>query len=300
MTDALNILGTLTSEPRGNEQIFEAQYHAQDPIITDHRVYGFVVVPGSLHLARLQYAVFNVMRAKSFHITDILFTLPLIILEDKTKLVRLVITNDHLDEYAFKIISADIDNVNKEWILHAHGHFIINQCNTQVTQNLSTIIARCTQEFSIATFDNYFASNKLQYGIEYKWIERINYFHNEAVGYMRDFINTNEERWQVLQPGQIDCAFQNFISIIYNQLDLEKKEAWILGGIKEIHFLGNTSKRVICYNILLNYDEFSADSNKGIGDIYFYDDQNTLLAKFLGVLVIKASATKIAEFIGAQ
>lgn len=304
-----DLLGKKVVSDQENEVIFEAYYGGKDPIITDHRVYGLSVVPGSLHIARLIATLSDFYKAKFIDIPGIVFKNPLVLKDTEVRIVRLIIYNKHEQQADFKIISSAENyspNDENAWVLHAQGKLIVKQpkkdriSDKHIQQRVREIQARCVNNIDIAKFDEYFREHKLSYGSSFKWFEKITCFEAESLSYMRAAVPGPEIDKLILSPGQIDCALQAFISIIFDIVQTEQEsDAWILGGMREIKIYQAPKGKLICYNQLPNHATFTATSRSAVGNITFFDSEGNLVAEFIEVLVIKVTPEQMSRFIRA-
>lgn len=277
------IVGTLLPVNDPLKRVYEAIYNTADPIISDHRVYGVVIVPGSFHLARLFAAIYYCYNIASFNITEIKFTNPLLIKDGSIAKVNMTIIQENAITYNF-LISSEI-------AIHAEGVFVVGSSSDV---KLTGEAAMSNNEIDINKFDEYFKKCHLTYGHGYKWITKLVARDYNSLCYMRDHEPASELDGLMLHPGQIDCSFQGFLAITLALAETSNNnDAWILGNINQIKIYKKPQGKIKCHNTMLNFNEFTVESRKITGDIALYDEKNNLVADFLGVLAVKVSTDKI-------
>lgn len=277
------IVGTLIASDDPKLRTYEAIYETTDPIINDHRVYGAVIIPGSFHLARLFAAVCYDYNIATFNLTEIKFANPLVIKDGNTAKVSMTITQENDSTYSFIILS--------ETVMHAAGVFVT--C-ALTNAKLTDEALLTSNEVAIDKFDAYFKRCHLTYGPEYKWFTKLFANDSSSLCFMRGPNSDNELKGLLLHPGQIDCSFQGFLCIKLALVDSGgTDDAWILGGISQIKIYKQPQGKLKCRNIMLNYNDFTVESRKIIGDIAFFDEKNNLIADFIGVVAVKVSTDKI-------
>jgi hypothetical protein len=283
MNNAHKIVGSLLSENKPLQRSYEAVYSTTDPIINDHRVYGVVIVPGSFHLARLFAVMYYCYNIPSFTITEIKFTNPLAIKDNTSVKVTMNISQENDSSYSFKIAS--------DSVAHATGMLTVGSYSDL---KLSDEAALTKKEVSIDKFDAYFKRCHLTYGPGYKWLVTLFATDFNALCYMRGPSPNNEVDGLVLHPGQIDCSFQVFLGIMLPLAEASNSDdAWILGGINQIKIYKKPHGKIKCKNVMLNHNDFTYESRKIVGDIAYYDENNDLIADFIGVVAVKVSADKL-------
>lgn len=283
MNKAHRIVGTLLDASNPLQRTYQAIYNTTDPIINDHRVYGAVIVPGSFHLARLFAIMVYCYNINSFNITDLKFTNPLVIKDGETAKVNLTIIQENETTYNFMIAS--------ENLVHTVGLVVVSSTKDA---KFSDKMLLASDEIAIKKFDAYFKKCHLTYGPGYKWFIKLFASKSNALCFMRGPKPKNELDGLLLHPGQIDCSFQAFLCITLGLVkSIDTNDAWILGNINQIKIYKQPHGKLKCHNLMLNYDTFTAESRKIIGDIAFYDEQDNLIADFLGVVAVKVSTNKI-------
>ncbi|WP_455718114.1 SDR family NAD(P)-dependent oxidoreductase [Anaerosporobacter sp.] len=108
----------------------------EDWILSDHKVAGKYVVPGTTYLEMIRYVLYTFYQPKEIQLNNVFFLRPLILSEEESAKVHTII-NTSGDAISFTIASKK-DNDN-EWVVHTEGQAEIIYQNHQQRLDLELI-----------------------------------------------------------------------------------------------------------------------------------------------------------------
>jgi len=218
---------------------------------------------------------------------DILFPQALAIEDDGERVVQLAISPENGKEASFKLISFEKDN-NQAWITHATGRMIPASLSTTHYQlpiiNLQEVETRCQPKINATELYHIQQQRQIQLGPGYKWLESIQQGNQEAIAKIKWpsilAVKGIIDKYQ-LHPGLIDSCF----GLLTMTMDIGVENTFIPFSIEKIHFYQRPSSHQLYAYASLRPN---ADS-KLIGDIQLFENENKMIAEFMGMEGRKAS-----------
>ncbi|MEN8215015.1 MAG: type I polyketide synthase [Pseudomonadota bacterium] len=282
------LLGQKLQTPLLKETLFESRFSRDSmPFLEEHRIFGKLVVSGATHISLLLGASELTFGAGGCVLEDILFPQALAIEDDGERVVQLAISHENGKDASFKLISFEKDN-NQAWITHATGRMIPASLSTTNYQlpitNLQEVGARCQPEINATELYHIQQQRKIQLGPGYKWLESIQQGNKEAIAKIKlpSILAAKGiiDKYQ-LHPGLIDSCF----GLLTMTMDIGVENTFIPFSIEKIHFYQRPSSHQ-----LYAYASLQPDADgKLIGDIQLFENENKIIAEFIGMEGRKAS-----------
>ncbi|RKZ93723.1 MAG: short-chain dehydrogenase [Candidatus Parabeggiatoa sp. nov. 1] len=282
------LLGQKLQTPLLKETLFESLFSRDSmPFLEEHRIFGKLVVSGATHISLLLGACELTFGTGGCVLEDILFPQALAIEDDGERVVQLAINPENGKEASFKLISFEKDN-NHAWTTHATGRMIPASLSTTNYQlpviNLQEVGARCQQEINATELYHIQQQRQIQLGPGYKWLESIQQGNKEAIAKIKlpESLAAKGiiDNYQ-LHPGLIDSCF----GLLTMTMDIGVENTFIPFSIEQIHFYQRPSSHQ-----LYAYASLQPDTDgKLIGDIQLFENDNKIIAEFIGMEGRKAS-----------
>ncbi|OAD20556.1 beta-ketoacyl synthase, partial [Candidatus Thiomargarita nelsonii] len=282
------LLGQKLHFPLLKETLFESWFSADSmPFLNEHRIFGKLVVSGATHISLLLGASELTFGSAGCVLEDILFPQALAIEDDGERVVQLAISPENGKEASFKLISFEKDN-NQAWITHATGRMIPASLSTTHYQlpiiNLQEVETRCQPKINATELYHIQQQRQIQLGPGYKWLESIQQGNQEAIAKIKWpsilAVKGIIDKYQ-LHPGLIDSCF----GLLTMTMDIGVENTFIPFSIEKIHFYQRPSSHQLYAYASLRPN---ADS-KLIGDIQLFENENKMIAEFMGMEGRKAS-----------
>jgi acyl transferase domain-containing protein/acyl carrier protein len=275
--------------PLLKETLFESLFSRYSmPFLEEHRIFGKLVVSGATHISMLLGASELTFGTGGCVLEDILFPQALAIEDDGERVVQLAISPDESGkEASFKLISFEKDS-NHAWITHATGRMIPTSLSTTHYQlpiiNLQEVETRCQQKINATELYHIQQQRQIQLGPGYKWLESIQQGNKEAIAKIKlpESLAAKGiiDKYQ-LHPGLIDSCF----GLLTMTMDIGVENTFIPFSIEKIHFYQRPSSHQLYAYASLQPDAYG----KLIGDIQLFENENKIIAEFIGMEGRKAS-----------
>ncbi|MCP4262403.1 MAG: SDR family NAD(P)-dependent oxidoreductase [Planctomycetes bacterium] len=282
------LLGQKLQTPLLKETLFESWFSRYSmPFLEEHRIFGKLVVSGATHISLLLGASELTFGTGGCVLEDILFPQALAIEDDGERVVQLAISPENGKDASFKLISFEKNN-NHAWTTHATGRMIPASLSTTDYQlpitNLQEVGARCQQEINATELYHTQRQRQIQLGPGYQWLESIQQGNKEAIGKIKlpSILAAKGiiDKYQ-LHPGLIDSCF----GLLTMTMDIGVENTFIPFSIEKIHFYQRPSSHQ-----LYAYASLQPDADgKLIGDIQLFENENKIIAEFIGMEGRKAS-----------
>lgn len=224
------LIDKMIKSPILNATIFETELSCQSlPFLTDHRINEQVVVPGAGYLALVLSAAELAYGDQPRRIEQVVFPQALIIPEDETRIVQLVLTpvsaNGSGPHDTFQLIAIDptINQiaVNAPVATHASGQ--VAQYTGDVGRgfvgrgfDVATTRQQCPEEVSVARFYKTAADHGLELGPSFRWVTALWRSQSAengnngamALGKFQVPEVLGNTTGYLLHPGLLDACFQ--------------------------------------------------------------------------------------------
>ena len=197
------ILGTRL-RTAGEETIFENHFSAANPaFLDDHRIHGVTVVPASCYTSMALSAALQCLGPAPLIATDLVFPRAILLADDETKPVQLILSPKGGSQASFRLSSADDDNT---WTLHASGTIASTPADFGPAEHLSSIVGRCHEQVRGEDFYAEYSGIGYNLGPQFQWLGTIWRRDGEAVCRLK--IPAGASETDSLHPGLIDSCLQ--------------------------------------------------------------------------------------------
>ncbi|MBF0318965.1 MAG: polyketide synthase dehydratase domain-containing protein, partial [Nitrospirae bacterium] len=181
------------------------------------RIYEYAVVPGTVYIEMALAAGKYLTRSETITLSNFKIFHPLTISENErgTKIQTLIMPENDNSGFTFKIFSRleTIDD-GLPWLLHAGG--TISAVSTTTAENpeaLASVQSRCAQELEVSDIYRQFASRGLQYGPDFRAIQKLWTGDGEALGLIILSASVDSSTYNT-HPIAIDAALQTAFALI--------------------------------------------------------------------------------------
>lgn len=288
------VLGHEISSPLNKEIVLEGLYNINDiPLLSDHRIYQVVVVPGAFHISRIISWVLHALGKDVCVLKDLAFDKAIVLKDDQMQHVQLILNSESNTKYSWQVFSAlDTDNkISLDWSLNAKGILVLEDKNNLAKIiNLAEIQKKCNKEIPINEYNSTLLKDRYQYGYGFVWVEQVWSGDTEALGRMRQTTIAEERNGLIIQPGLVDCCFQ-LLSACTTEMTQNIDVAYIPISIQEFRFSGMPSGRLWCH-VKLDVG-FNASSKLMTGDMDLFDDNGNIVAEIIHFTAIQAPASAL-------
>jgi acyl transferase domain-containing protein/SAM-dependent methyltransferase/acyl carrier protein len=195
-------------------------------LLSDHRVYGDVVVPGAWYLAMALAAARSLGPEDDLVLEDVVYERPRRVLAGKPVRLELLLTR--LEDGALHWEIRGHDDEHAEWTRHAYGRIAAFGSVSIFEQTQETTP---TLEIEASEFYSKLAGRGLQLGPAFRWLDNIQGSAHEATATVHTRSDSEPAADFVIHPGILDSCFQLAGAIVsgessplYLPIGLEKLE----------------------------------------------------------------------------
>ncbi len=269
---------------------FEAHLHADSPsFLTDHRVYGTVVVPSTAYV-EMALAAASAAFGPGNHLLEEVTIHQALILPDASPdatVVQLILTPEGAEKAAFKVVSlTEKDN----WKVHATGNIRLRQADREHildSTSLSAAQARCQEEIDANAFYVRARELGLQYGPCFQGITQIWKHKGEVLGQIRlpDALVGALDDYQ-FHPALLDAAFQLLMA---TSLETGEMRTWVYlpVGMKRIGVYQRSSSQL--WGQIITKPNEAENQDSFAVDVRLFNETGQIVAEVEGLYLRRAS-----------
>jgi acyl transferase domain-containing protein/acyl carrier protein len=201
------LLGRNLSSPALTGTVYETVLNPADhPLLTEHRIYDQIVVPGAHHLVMLAAAVEGRNAAPA--LMDVVFPQPMLLGAEEDRVVQVILAASADQDGPVQLVSRSADE--QTWTTHATGTLSeAPQVGTEPLETPAAIRERCVAD---PDYVDWFYDTGWRDGLElesgFRWQSRIWRRDGEALCQMRAVRDTDRHERYALHPGLVDASFQ--------------------------------------------------------------------------------------------
>ncbi len=215
------LLGQKLHQAGSSEIRFESQISKEIPtFFKDHQIYQMVIVPATAYLEMALAAGTVVFKSDNLVVEDTTIEQALVLPEDDSKTIQLVLNSLENSVYSFQIFSLNIgkDNLEVTWTLHATGKVRLAEKQPEPSQvELASLQAQYTQEVSVSQHYQLFRECGIDYGPGFQAVEQIWRDQGKALSRLQLPEEVNLEKYiYYLHPVLLDASFQALGNILPN------------------------------------------------------------------------------------
>ena len=302
------VLGSKLRLPFTEETRYEMEYsHAQPSYLSEHKLFGRVVVPGATYLALMMSAIEREYSEDKCTITSVLFEQPLVLAEDEQRYVQVVLqAKNERDIIEFQIISAlsDTDERNsKNWLVHCTGQI---QCKADITAELSEFpinidIAKSSWEQISSGKESLYGERSergYNFGDSFQWLAEGWQDEGQILRRLQKPELAKVDGEFQLHPGIIDGCLQIAGDFFTGKALDATKSGYIAVpfSVESVNYLPKTGgcESYWCYAKRRDNAQGQIE-NSVVCDIVLMDDSNNIVFEVKGFDVRKVHESRIAS-----
>ncbi|XXY48825.1 SDR family NAD(P)-dependent oxidoreductase [Sorangium sp. So ce269] len=281
VAEAEGLVGRRVLSPLSKAITFEAQYSAEAlPFLSDHRLYGTMVVPASSHLARMLSTAARELGEGPYTFEECLFPQPIVLAEQEERTVQLVLSPEGPARYAFQLfgLGAASPAGSAEWTLHASGALSLGGEAPPELVDRDALAARCPRQADGAAM--YASSFELGFhlGPAFRWIESVHRGDDEALCRMR-LPAAGDDPGHHVHPGLIDSLFQAAAAALRE--DEALTTVYVPIAVRRFRLHGRLEGAVFAH--VRRRDDRRADLEVVSGDVRVFDATGRVLVEIDGL-----------------
>jgi acyl transferase domain-containing protein/acyl carrier protein/phospholipid N-methyltransferase len=271
----------------GVEEIrFESQISQEIPsYLTHHRVFEQAVLPATAYLEMALAAGARIFKSDNLVLENVVIQQALILPDDETKTLQLILTPKSSTAYSFEIYSQNSEKEDEEstWTLHASGKLIKGDRDREPTQDdLASWQALCQEEISVVNYYEQCRNRGIDYGSSFQAIKQLWRSSELALGQIQlpeKYIS--EAGNYTLHPILLDACFQAIGSLFF---DNEQTDIYLPIEIESLRLFRRPGKE------LWSQVQISSNSDRQTktGEVCLYTDDR-IAAKIEGLQLKQAS-----------
>ncbi len=262
----------------GKERVYESVWGTKSfPVLSDHRLFSTVVVPGAWHLALLLEAARQDI-ADNCELNSVTFREALVLADGAEQTAQLVLGPEEDGVRTWQIFSqaADTGAAETPWKVHAEGRLLAAGAKTDEVRSRQQ---HCPQRWERDDFYRTLASVGIELGSAFRWLDEIWTGDGEALARMRRL----DPATGSLPAGLIDACFQLVAAILLR----DEAQAFVPVGIESLTYHGTGGGALWCHAGLR---PGVADAKTILADVVLYEDSGRAVARFEGLQARRAAA----------
>ena len=293
VTDGHPLLGTRHESPRG-EVMFENEMFASDPPwLTDHQVFGRVIMPGAMYGA-IAAAVSLKEGAGSVDVEDLQLHSPLVFgqenAENDGRRIQAVLDSPEPGEPRELEIFSKGES-EEGWTLHAQAKLAFGtQARGSVNRVDVDSIKSGLSPQDVPGFYRARAEASINLGPSFRTLQALWSAGGEAIGEIA-LQEVGDQSGSDLHPTLLDGCFQ-VLSAARHSADVESGATYLPFGWERLWFTGNLPERLICHARLRDESQNGEDSDDSadarevlVGDLTFYTPDGVEVGGLSGYVV---------------
>jgi acyl transferase domain-containing protein len=269
--------------------LFESRLSAGAPaFLSEHRIDGLTLLPGTAYLEMALEAAASISGAESHVLKDVAIQQLMVLPEDGTKTIQLVLRPAEAHEYSFEIFSLQEDKEERScWSSHAIGKVSTGRGGSAALSppdaSLERIRVMCREEVNCDDHYAWLAEQGVHYGGSFRAIERLWRADGEALGYVRlSHWEAAEAAGYQFHPALLDACFQVLAAAGFDgQYQSKKTGIYLMRGLEALRLYCRPDVRLWSHAVLRRDD---APSGKVlIGDLHLFDATGRIVAEVEGL-----------------
>ncbi len=271
---------------------FEAELGiAAPPFLADHRVHGLAVLPTTAYLEMLSAAAGQALGEGPHRLEDIVLQEALVLPEDGTRTVQVILSPGDADELSFQVSSLG-EEEEEAWRVHATGRVCRGRSGTGTAiagpapLSLAEAQARCRDEISVAGYLATLRRRGIEFGPNFHGLARLWRGDGEALGEIRlpECIAEEAGRFRI-HPAFLDACLQLLGAGLPGGGD-GGEAAYLPVSLDRYEIHGRPGARIWSYARLRPRGD--AGRETATGDVRIFDDAGQLVALLEGLHVKRA------------
>ena len=273
------------------ETLFECELNINlQPYLVGHQVYNMVVLPGAAYFEIALAGAKTALGSGFNSLEQVLIQEALIIPEDASRIVQLILTPEGVGQASFQILSQADDT--SSWIQHATGKIQAGQTNSGEIVSLKDFQARFQEELSVITYYQHLRNRGLDYGESFQGIDQLWRRDGEALGRIRLPLGlVSEAAAFELHPVLVDSGFQLLFATL---ADVAEEDTYLPVGLDNLRVYRRPESQLWIHGQIRPQD--SSNQETRIGDLRLFDDAGQVIAEIEGLHVKRAKSEVMLQF----
>jgi len=280
------------------EQIsFECQINTCQPTyLKDHCVFSKSVFPAAAYLEIALAAGAVLFNSDNLILENVVIQQALILPEDKTKTIQIVLARQKAQTYNFEIFSRDFSSGSEPiWTLHVEGELLSGNSNDiePESTNLKKIQEEYNQQRSSQDFYQEFQDRGIDYGFSFQAVKQVWQSEGKSLAQIElpEALVAQTTKYQ-LHPVLLDASFQALLAAL-NQT--EDRSIYLPVNIKRLQVY-DSNRNYLWAQAKIN----EAKTKTLTGEVSLLDEQGTLIAQVEGVNLLRTSPQSLLSTIEAD
>lgn len=291
------LLGQRLTLPTMSATVFQREFNAEQlPFLNDHLINHTVVASGACHIAMLLDAARQVNANAPCEIENIYFPAPLVLQEDETRTVQIVLEPDASQNWFARLLSFNPSNQTNgsvESLIHAEASVNRIKNETLVRMDFAAVSARCHESVDVAQFFDTLSERHFALGESYRWIKTIRRAKGEAMGEISAPKSLGGLPVEQLHPGLIDACF----TLLLASGALEAGRTWLPFSIERIRLTQTIPNGPLWARLALRE---AGGSDQAIADVALCDAMGNIVLQVLGLQARQADPAAFKSGLRAQ
>lgn len=264
---------------------FESHIRQDSPaFLIDHRIYDATILPATAYLEIALAAGATLFETDQVALADVVIQQALLLPEDTTKTLQLVLKLDQPDSYEFQIFSSAPQDEEAIWTLHASGTLQVNCAKSNAAIDLSNLLAQNCEEISGTAYYQGLRDRGFDYGANFQAISHLWKQPGQALGQIRlpDALIADAKRYQ-LHPVLLDACFQ----VLGTSFPAQGQEVYLPVGVDRLQVYRRGEKALWSQVQKLHVNEANPQHLKA--DLCLFDETGTIVAELIGLAFRRVS-----------
>ena len=309
---------------------FESEIGALSiPWLVSHRIFDAAVLPATAYLEMALAAAADFAAAQrsgpversapvSVHIQDVAFEQALILPEEETTVVQLVLSPQTRDtppagaspqaakeqHCGFQVFSQGMES---QWISHVTGQLIIASNEQHATEeqpdaiDLAELLSQCPTELSAADQYPVWRARGLDYGADFQAIEQLFRGEGMAMGkidlpeLLFAEVDTRQEDRHRLHPALFDACLQVMFAVMFDPADTSG-ETWLPTGMKKVSVYRTAKTPLWSVAKVVDSGKMDSDQQGLTLDISVFDKSAIPVARIEGLAAVRMNGETLRHY----
>jgi acyl transferase domain-containing protein/acyl carrier protein len=278
------------------ETLFESELSIDlQPFLVGHQVYGMVVLPGAAYLEFALAAGAAVLGSGSYALKDVSIQEALVIPEDASRFVQLILTPECGGEASFRILSlsAEAEDDATSWTQHATGKVSAGQTQPEPTPvSLADLQAQFPEQLSVEAYYQQLRGRGLEYGPSFQGISQLWRRDGEALGRIRlpEALVSEADAYQ-LHPVLMDAGFQLLFATLSGD---EERDTYLPVGLESLRVYRRPENQLWIHGQIRPQD--GSNQETSTANLRLFDDAGQVVAEVEGLHVKRVHREVLLQF----
>lgn len=291
------LLGQRLTLPTLSATVFQREFNTEQlPFLKDHLINHTVVASGACHIAMLLDAAKQVNANTPCEIENIYFPAPLVLQEDETRTVQIVLEPGASQNWFARLLSFNQSNPTNgsvECLIHAEASINRIKNETLAQMDYAAVSARCLESVDVAHFFDALSERHFALGESYRWIKAIRRAKGEAIGEISPPKSLGGLPVEQLHPGLIDACF----TLLLASGALAAGRTWLPFSIERIRLTQAIPSGPLWARLTLRE---TGGTEQAIADVALCDAMGNIVLQVLGLQARQADPAAFKSGLRAQ